>query len=121
MKTILLAEDDPFILGVYANKFREEGFKVDIARDGEIAFEKIKNNYPDLLVLDINLPKIDGIQLLKMVRNDKKTQNLKVIVVSNLAENGVINDISGLGVIKYFLKIQTTPDEVLSAAREILK
>lgn len=121
MKTILLAEDDPFITGIYANKFREAGFKVDVAKDGQMALSKIKNNYPDLLILDINLPEIDGRQLLKMIREDKKTKNLKVIVISNFTKSDVNEDIDSFGVIKYFLKIETTPEEVLDTVKGILK
>lgn len=121
MKTILLAEDDPFVLGVYANKLRQAGFKVDIAKDGQMALEKIKNNYPDLLVLDINLPSINGYQLLKMVREDKKTKNMKIIVISNFAPGAINGDITKFQIIKYFLKIETAPEEVVKAAEEILK
>src|SRR3989344_4901690 len=83
MKTILLAEDDPFIMDIYSSQLRREGFKVDIAKDGESALEKIKNSYPDLLVLDINLPKMNGCEILKILKNDPKTKNLKIIVLSN--------------------------------------
>lgn len=121
MKSILLAEDDPFTMDVYASQFRKEGYRVDIAKDGQMALEKIKNNYPDLLVLDIKLPKIDGCQLLKAVRQDPRTKNLKVIIISNLEEKDFPEDVSGLGVIKCFLKIGSTPEEILNTVKEILK
>ncbi len=121
MKSILLAEDDPFTMDVYLNRLKKEGYRVDIAKDGQMALEKIKNNYPDLLILDIKLPKIDGCQLLRMIRQDSKTKNLKVIVVSNLDQKDFPEDISDLGVIKYFLKIENTPEEILDTVKEILK
>ncbi len=128
MKTILLAEDDPFILDIYSSQFRKEGFKVDIAKDGQMALEKIKNNYPDLLVLDLNLnvnlpgPK-DGLDILKTIRQDLKTKNLKVIVISNYNEKDYpeLSELSNLGVIKYFLKIESTPEEIINIIKEILK
>ncbi len=121
MKTILLAEDDPFITDIYSIKLRQEGYKVDIAKDGQMALEKIKNNYPDLLMLDINLPKIDGFGVLKIIRGDPKTKNLKVIVTSNLAQKDFPEDISHFGVIKCFLKIETTPEEIAETIKEVLK
>lgn len=125
MKTILLAEDDPFIMDIYSSQFRKEGYKVDIARDGQMALEKIRNNYPDLLILDINLPKIDGCEILKTLKNDPKTKNLKVIVLSNYDEKTIGEkydfDISSFGVAKYFLKVTSIPEEITSVVKEILK
>lgn len=121
MKTILLAEDDPFILDIYSSRLRKEGYKVDIAKDGQAALEKVKNNYPDLLLLDIRLPKINGCQLLKMLREDPKTKNVKVVVISNLNKSEFPEDISNLGVIKFLLKVESSPEEVANAVNEALK
>ena len=121
MKTILLAEDDPFIVDIYSTALRQEGYKVDVALDGETAFKKIKNTLPDLLILDMKLPKIDGIELLKMIRQDPQTKNLKVIVVSNFNPRDLFPDTFKLNVIKCFLKVQTTPEDVVKEIREILK
>ncbi len=129
MKSILFVEDDPFIVDIYANQFKKEGYKVDIAGDSRMALEKIKNTYPDLLILDIKLPRErnglpldnEGWEMLKIVRSDPKTQNLKVVVVSNDNEGNNANNVSHFGVIKYFLKIQTTPEEIVKEVKEILK
>src|SRR3989344_4472212 len=121
MKKILLVEDDPFIIDIYSNHLKKAGFGVDIAMDGKMALEKVKTNYPDLLLLDILLPKMDGWEILKEIRSDEKTKNLKVIVISNLNQQEYANDIEQLGVIKYFLKIQSSPDEIVTAIKEILK
>lgn len=125
MKTILLAEDDPFISDIYSKEFRNEGFKVDIAKDGQMALDKIKNIYPDLLVLDIDLAKVNGCEILKILRDDPKTKNLKIIVLSNYdkkAINGKYHtNIEDFGVLKYFLKVSITPEEIMKAIKEILK
>ena len=120
MKTILLVEDDPFILDIYVSQFKQKGFLVDVAKDGQTAMEKIKSNHPDILLLDILLPKINGIELLRMIRNDEAIKNTKVIVISNLNQKDYAKDIADLGVIKYFLKIQTTPEEIVNNINEIL-
>lgn len=121
MKTILLVEDDPFIVDIYVSQFRKEGFNVDVANDGQAALKKIKNSCPDLLVLDIILPKINGWELLKMLRDEPGTKNLKVIVISNLDQKDNLDNISNFGVIKYFLKIESTPGEIADVIKEILK
>src|SRR3989344_465662 len=119
MKTILLVEDDQFIVDIYANEFKKAGFAVDVARDGEMALEKIKDRHPDLLVLDILLPKMTGWDLLKIIRSDAVIKNVKVIVISNLDRDDYARNIADLGVIRYFLKIETTPEEIASAIKEI--
>lgn len=121
MKKILLVEDDAFIIDIYSNQFKKAGYLVDIARDGEMAYEKIKNNYPDLVLLDINLPKINGIEMLKAIRKDPTIKNLNVIVISNLTKKDYSEDISSLGIIKYFLKVETSPEEIIKTVDEILK
>ncbi len=129
MKRVLFVEDDPFIVDIYANQFKREGYQVDIAGDTKMALEKIRNTYPDLVVLDIKIPKErggaavenEGWELMKVIRSDPKTQNLKVIVASNDSEEISRNNIFHFKILKYFLKIQTTPEEIINAVREILK
>lgn len=129
MKTILLAEDDPFIVNIYFNCFKKEGYKVYIAKDGRTALEKIRNNYPDLMILDVRLPKEsnslpeenEGWEILRTIRGDIKTKNLKVIVFSNIEEKDYPSDFPNLGVAKHFLKVASTPEEIINSVKEILK
>ena len=121
MRTILLAEDNPFIVDIYSTTLRREGYKVNVALDGESALQKIRDTHPDLLVLDIKLPKIDGIELLKMIRKDPQIKNTKVLIVSNFNPGDLSADTSELGVIKCFLKVEMTPEEMVSVVGEILK
>lgn len=120
MKKILLVEDDPFIVDIYASQLRGQGYVVDTACDGEMALEKIKNNYPDLLVLDLLLPKMDGWEVLKNVRQDPRAKTLKVMVISNLNQKDNAENISHFGVLKYFLKIQTSPEDISNAVKELI-
>lgn len=121
MKKILLAEDDPFILNIYASQFKKSGFDVNVAVDGQMALEKIKNNLPDLLVLDINLPKIKGWDVLKAIREDSSLKDLKVVVVSNLDKRDCAEDLLNFRVIRHFLKVETSPEEIVNAVKEILE
>ena len=121
MKRILLAEDDPFILEIYSNYLKREGYAVDIAKDGQMALEKIKSAKPDILLLDIDMPKISGWELLKIIRSDASMKDLKVIIISNLSQDDHPDLPSHFGVIKYFVKIQTTVQEIANAVKEALK
>jgi len=124
MKTILLVEDDPFITDIYSSQFKAAGYKVDTAGDGQVALDKIRNTRPDLVVLDIDLPKIDGSEILKLLRSDESTKHLKVVVLSNYNEEYIgqkynINT-ADFGVSRYFLKVETSIDEIKKAIKEIL-
>lgn len=121
MKTILLAEDNIFIMDIYASQLRRDGYKVDIAKDGQMALEKVRNNYLDLLLLDLDLPKMNGLEVLKMLRDDPKTKNVKVVIISNLNEEKYSKDIADLGVKKCFLKVEVTPEAIAQYVKEILK
>jgi two-component system alkaline phosphatase synthesis response regulator PhoP len=125
MKKILLAEDDPFILDIYSHQFRSEGFTVDIANDGQMALDKLKNEMFDLLVLDIDLPKVNGIEILQNLKNYPLAKRMKIIVLSNYDESGISDkyqvSIESLGVEKYFVKVSITPEEISKAIKEILK
>ncbi len=125
MKNILLVEDDPFISDIYSRSFSKENFKVDMAVDGQMALEKIRDNPPDLLVLDIDLPKINGCEILKKLRSEPKTKNLKVIVLSNYPDKDINKkyniNLDSFGIIKHFLKIEAPVDQIVREVKEILK
>lgn len=125
MKKILLAEDDPFILDIYSHQFRSEGFAVDIANDGQMALDKLKNEVFDLLVLDIDLPKVNGIEILQNLKNYPLAKHMRIIVLSNYDESGISDkyqvSIESFGVEKYFVKVSITPEEISKAIKEILK
>lgn len=124
MKTILLVEDDPFISDVYVTRFKNENFMVDVAGDGQVALDKIHHSIPDLLTLDIDLPKVNGCDVLKMLRNDPKTRNLKIIVLSNYTDADIKEkydvDLNDFNIIKHFLKIETPVEEIVEAVKNAL-
>src|SRR4029078_10090830 len=83
MKKILIIEDDQIVANVYRNKFSLEGFDVDIAHDGVSGLESIRTFRPDAVVLDLMLPKMTGVDLMKQVRTDESFGKLPIIVFSN--------------------------------------
>ena len=120
MKSILLVEDDQFIADIYSMQLKEAGYSFDIAIDGKMALSRIENHLPDLLILDINLPKMSGWQVLDVIRQDEKLKNLKVIVISNINPKDCEKEIKKYNISNYFLKVQTTFPEILQSVKEIL-
>jgi len=116
MKKILLAEGNSFLLGIYASQIRKNGYGVDFASDGELVLIKIKENNPDLLLLDVALPKINGWEVLRMIKEDIKSKNLKVAVLADFGEKEDIQKSIEMGAIKYFIKAEHTSEDI---AREI--
>jgi len=121
MKSILLVEDDSFIIDIYTTKLKEAGFFVEIAEDGEEALRKIREKKPDLLVLDIVLPNIDGWELLKKIRTELGFEDLRVVVFSNLSQKADVERSLEFGVIKYFVKANFTPSEGVEEIKKILE
>ena len=121
MKRILLVEDDPLIVEIYTTQLEKAGFQVDSAIDGEIAFEKAKNERFDLLVLDIVLPFVTGFEVLRKIRNQEELKNLKVLILSNLSQKSDMEMAKNLGAIKYLVKAHYTPSEVVEEIKKALK
>jgi DNA-binding response OmpR family regulator len=121
MKSILLVEDDPFVVDIYVTKFKEAGFEIDVAENGDEALRKLKEKKPDLLILDIVLPNIDGWELLKQIRTDLGLEDLKVVVLSNLSQKSEVEKGTEFGVLRYFIKAHYTPSEVVEEIKKILE
>lgn len=124
MKSILLVEDDPFLIDIYTTKFKEEGFSVEVANDGEEGLRKLGEGNEekfDLLVLDIVLPHVDGWEILKKIKSNEKLKNLKIVILSNLGQKGEVEKGIKLGAIKYLIKAHYTPSQVVDEIKEVLK
>lgn len=121
MKTILLIEDDPFLIDLYTTKFKEVGFEVEVAADGEKGLKKMREKKPDLILLDIVLPAINGWEILGEIKKDENLRDLKVIILSNLTQKEEVEKGLKLGAIKYLIKAHYTPTEVVEEVKKILK
>lgn len=121
MKSILLVEDDPFLVDIYTTKLKEGGFEVDVASDGAEALKKLKEQKPDLLVLDIVLPYIDGWALLRKIRKEPTFKNLKIIILSNLGQKEDVEKGMRFQIEKYLIKAHFTPRQVVEEIKKSLK
>ena len=119
MKSILLVEDDPFLIDIYSTKLKESGFSVEVASDGESALHKVKEKEPDLVILDIVLPQLDGWEILRQIKSDPKLKNIKIIILSNLGQKEEVERGVELGAVKYLIKAHYTPSQVVEEIKEI--
>jgi len=120
MKHILLIEDDPFLIEIYATKLKEAGYSVETAEDGDEGLRSIKEKTPDLVLLDVVLPNFNGWEILRKIKKDDNLKDLKVIVFSNLGEKDEIEKGLNLGATKYLVKAHYTPSEVIKEVKKIL-
>lgn len=121
MKTILLVEDDPFLVDLYTTRLKVAGFEIEVAITGKEGLAKLRERKPDLLVLDIVLPTIDGWEVLREVRKNESFNDLKILIFSNLDQKGDIEKAFDFKVIKYLIKAHYTPSEVVEEIKKILK
>lgn len=120
MWKILLIEDDPFLSEIYTAKFQEAGFEVSIATDGLQGLRKAKEQKPNLLLIDLVMPKMDGFDFLRAVKFDREIRNIPVVVLSNLGEEEDVRKGLKFGVIEYLIKAHYTPTEVVARIKNIL-
>jgi CheY-like chemotaxis protein len=114
---ILLVEDDPAVAGMYKLKLEMEGYRVTIAGDGEEGLRVARELRPQLIFLDVRLPKLDGMSVLEAMRGDDRTRHIPVLILSNYGEPPLIERGLRLGAREYLLKSETTPSGVAARAR----
>lgn len=118
--TILLVEDDPLFQRAYETHLQEEGYQVRIAADGEEALRQIEASRPDLVLLDLLLPRMSGYEVLAQVRANPSLAELPVIVLTNRAEPEDMKRAMELGATDYFVKVTARPRQVLWKVRQAL-
>lgn len=119
-KVILLIEDDSFLSNIYKTKFEMEGYKVITAMDGEAGLTFAKTKNPDLILLDILLPKMDGFTVLKEIKANDKSKNIPVILLTNLGQKDDVSKGLELGAVDYLIKAHFKPSETVDKVRKII-
>jgi len=118
---ILIVEDDKFLRELIVKKLLGENYDVVEAADGEEGVKKIKEEKPDLVMLDLILPGIDGFGVLSQVKEDPAFASLPVIILSNLGQKDDVERGLKLGAVDYMIKAHFTPGEIIEKIRTILK
>lgn len=119
-KKILLAEDEKMIADMYSTKFTLEGYEVVTARDGAEALAMAKSEKPDIILLDIIMPKLDGFAALKSIREDAILKSTPVILLTNLGQEDDIKKGKQLGADDYFVKANHSPQEIVEKVKTVL-
>lgn len=118
--TILVIEDDQFLSGMYKTKFELEGFTVKIATDGFQGLQMVKDTQPDIVLLDIMMPKMDGFEVLKNMRSSDDMINIPVILLTNLGQKDDVKKGLELGADGYLIKAHFMPSEVVEKVKSVL-
>lgn len=119
-KKVLIVDDDEFLLEMYALKFKEVGFKVEIAETGREAVDKASEFAPDIILLDIVLPEMDGFEVLQEIRHNKKVPNSFIVMLTNLGQKDDTERSIRLGADDYIVKAHFTPSEVVEKVITLL-
>jgi len=119
-KKVLVVEDDVFLAQLLTNRIAKVGVQVLRAADGEEGIKMIKQSRPDLVLLDLILPKKSGFELLEDMRSDPSTQGTPVIIVSNLGQESDVARGRELGAVEYFVKAKTSIDGLVERVKTIL-
>lgn len=117
---ILIIEDDSYISDMYRMKLEAEGFKVEVAPDGISGVEQLNKERPDLILLDVVMPKMDGFSVLQNIKEDPEVQDIPVIMLTNLGQKDSVEKGLKLGAADYIIKAHFTPSEVVEKVKHFL-
>ena len=120
MAKILIIEDDALLSRMYHIVFTSSKFKVDVAANGEEGFAKAQSILPDLILLDIMMPKLNGLEVLRLLKASSQTKAIPVVVLTNLAGSGDVKAALELGAVRYIVKSENKPQQVHDIVAGIL-
>ena len=118
MSKILIVEDDTYLLKLYSEIFEKENFEVMIAEDGREALQKIQDFKPDVMLLDLMLPYVDGFKVLEDVKKNPTTATTKVVVLTNLDSETQKQKALKLGAEKFMVKSSNNPDFLVDLVKK---
>lgn len=117
---VLLVEDDGFLASIYAQKLEVEGYDVSFATNGEDGLKLALKDKPDLILLDLLMPKMDGFEMLERLKADEALKAIPVLVLSNLGQKEDVERVIKLGAAGYVIKAHSLPHETVKRIKEIL-
>ena len=119
-KVVLLVEDEDFIRDMYKFKLAKSGLTVIEATDGKMALEKLSGDLPDVVLLDLMMPNVSGIEVLKHLKKQNITPDLPVIVLTNVMDSQIVAEAKELGARDYFVKTDLTPSQVAEGLKRFI-
>lgn len=117
---VLLVEDDAFLSSIYQKKFEMEGFKISAVDNGDKVLPEAKKKKPDIILLDILLPKRDGFSVLALLKSDKELKGIPVIMLTNLGQKDDVDKALAAGAADYLIKAHFKPSEIVEKVKKTL-
>lgn len=122
MAKVFLVDDDPLLVRMYQKKLETDGYEVSTASNGEDALSSIPKAHPDLVLLDVMMPKMNGLETLEKLKADESTKKIPVIMLTNVSSKDATTDKAmELGAATYLVKSDYTPKEIVQKVKEILE
>lgn len=120
MAKILIIEDDQLVSRMYAQAFKSEGLEIDVAPNGKEGISKAQTLKPDLILLDIMMPEVNGIEVLQTLKADENTKSIPIVILTNLAGTQDAEKAKKEGAKAYLVKSQYKPKEVVEKIKNFL-
>lgn len=120
MTKIAIIEDDPVINQMYRMKFESDGFEVQLSDNGKSGIAMVKTFEPDIVLLDLQMPEMDGTETLKKIRAEAWGKEIPVIILTNLGEEESPKELRQLGIESYIVKADLTPRQVVARVKDTL-
>lgn len=117
---VAIIEDEPAIAHMYRLKFEAEGYKVELAEDGEVGLKLCEDMQPDIVLLDIMMPVMDGVEMLTKMRDTEWGKDIKVLILTNRGKEEAPEELHDLDIYSYIVKAEMTPRQVFAKVQEAL-
>lgn len=121
MSKILIADDDAFLIKIYSTHLQQDGHEVITCTDGQSALEQAISQEPDVILLDIMLPRMNGLDVLEEIRSSRQTKSTPVICLSNLNQDEDQKAALDLGANEFLIKAKLTPSQIIEVVHKYLK
>jgi CheY-like chemotaxis protein len=118
---LVIIEDDALLSRMYQTIFTSNDYDVVVATDGEAGLTEVRKHQPSLILLDIMMPKLNGLDVLKKLKNDPEVRGIPVVILTNLAGSQDVETALSLGAVRYIIKSETKPKQVEEIVRGILE
>lgn len=118
---VLIVEDEKMLADMYGTKFSMEGYEVEKANDGAAGLEKAKTMQPDIILLDVIMPKMDGFTVLKALKEESRLKDTPVILLTNLGQDDDAKKGKELGANDYYVKSNHSPSEIVEKVKQVIQ
>lgn len=119
-KSILIAEDEKTLSKALKNALKKEGYKVRVAGDGIECVKSTDEEIPNLIILDLIMPRVDGVDTLRTLKDEEKTKNVPILVLTNYSESDKLSDVLSMGVTDYFTKSEHDLTDIVEKVQKML-